>query len=222
MTGILDASKSKLTAMLEAFTDTQPRYYRVIHPTAPFLPGEKKHLYQYLTHYSSAARDALLQAMCAAVQSLPTSRYMGDNRDQLLERSFQAALQLITRLRDQKASAAAPSDKLPLLQAMILMIFATDFVGPGNSKLIQGLSKSIWLSMAVEVAYSLDLHLNTPHEAGSEQGLARSAWLILATLDRWNSASTSSPLRIADNRISLHQTDRLLVGDACFNLTRKS
>lgn len=147
---------------------------------------------------------------------------MGNNGDQLLERSFQVASQLIARLRDQDASAPKRSNKLAILQATILMMFATEFVGPRNSKLFQSSDKSFWLSMAVGVAYDLDLHLNKPHEAGSEQGLARSAWLILNVLDKWNSAGTSSPVRIENKRITLHPTDRILVGETCFHFTRKS
>ena len=59
-------------------------------------------------------------------------------------------------------------------------------------------------------------------DVDSEENLARRAWWIMVILDRWRSVSTSSTPLISDDKITLRDSDRQLLGEVTFHLVRVS
>jgi len=68
-------------------------------------------------------------------------------------------------------------------------------------------------------------HMESPestNDVDSEESLAKRAWWILVILDRWRSMSTSSMPMISDEKITMRDSDRQLLGDVGFQLIRVS
>ena len=111
--------------------------------------------------------------------------------------------------------------KLVYLQALILMIIATDNIGPSYKH------KTSWISLAVDAAEEMKLH-HTSRPNGSDErdpytrgDLGRRAWLILFVLDRWHALGKPGRLHISEDHCKLNDFDHDLVGEIPYHLIRK-
>ena len=111
--------------------------------------------------------------------------------------------------------------KVVNLQALILMAVATDNLGPSYDQ------KSFWISLAVDVATSMKLHLPSHvvdpngRDSFTRGDLGRRAWLILYILDRWHAVGQVGMLRISESNCELVEYDRELMGEDAFQMFRK-
>jgi len=111
--------------------------------------------------------------------------------------------------------------KLVNLEALILMVIATENTGPSYDQ------KSVWISLAVDAATTMKLHhpprLNDPNDLDSytRGDLGRRAWLILFILDRWHAMGESDMLRVAEDNCKLVDHDRVLMSEGPYHLFRK-
>ena len=112
-------------------------------------------------------------------------------------------------------------DNVLYLQALILMILATDIYPRSPSRI------SVWYGLAFTVSTFLQLHVKKDLEAIgtvnilSIDKMARKSWLVLVVLDRWYAASASYPPTISDKGVYLSPSDHVLLGDQLYHLTRE-
>jgi hypothetical protein len=111
-------------------------------------------------------------------------------------------------------------DNVLYLQTLVLMILATDIYPRSPCRI------SVWYGLAFTVSTFLQLHVKKDAEAVANANMtsidiiARKSWLVLVVLDRWHAAGASYPPTISDRGICLSLTDRALLGDQLYHLTR--
>ena len=200
------------------------RYYSLIHPTFPLLPHSKHRLRQRLATAPITVRDALLEALYAAVRSNPSADCKPNAPPPNPRRACE--LCVASQFESYDPRTVVPTSLL-LLQTMILMTFEADNHGPATLRGHSGPSRATWIGGAIGLAYSLKLHHNpcgdvTAGDLDTDDRLGRRVWWILVVLDRWHAISTSSPLFIPDSSVILLPEDQSLIGATPFHLVRLS
>ncbi|KAI6711501.1 hypothetical protein JHW43_005985 [Diplocarpon mali] len=197
-------------------------YYVVIHSTYPILPTSKTKLFEQLMGCPQPLREALYEALNAAVRSYPLP-----NPHQEEQYSSRRAAQLITMSSEDLGTSKPFSHNITCLQAMLLMAIEAGNRSP--SIVSQGGSpQSVWLGCAVGLAYSMKLHLHKQPDRTAENGpetddrLGRRLWWSLVIMDRWHASSTSSPLLIPDSSVVVYPEDQTLLGENLYHLARLS
>ena len=201
------------------------RYYSLVHPTFPLLPHSKPRLRQRLAAASITVREALLEALYAAVRSNPSYPPKAGSPSANPRRACELCVASQFESQDPRASV---SSSLLYLQTLILMALEADNHGPATMQGQHGgPPRAAWVGSAVGLAYSLKLHHNRVGERfahgdpDSDEKLGRRAWWVLVVLDRWHAISTSSPLFIPDSNVVLLPEDQMLIGLTPFHLVRK-
>lgn len=193
------------------------RYYRVIHATHPLLPDSKAELHLHLAKASAPIREAFLAALQTLVKPV-SSASASDSQN--AEFNSKAA-ELLMALQFEGASHRSLFDNLVYVQAMLLMVLTTDMNVSASSQ------PPVWYSLAFSMSTFLALRKRQPYkhntnpEINELEKLARRAWLLLMTLDRWHAASSMNPLLIAENGMTLVPQDNALLGDVGFHFARK-
>ncbi|KAI5787810.1 hypothetical protein FPQ18DRAFT_262738 [Pyronema domesticum] len=200
------------------------QYYTLIHPTFPLLPHSKARLRQRLAAASITVREALLEALYAAVRSNPScppSSIPANPR-----RACELCVASQFEAQDPRSSTAT---SLLYLQTTILMALEADNHSPATTRSgTSGMPKAAWVGSAVGLAYAMKLHCNrtvdryTHSDPDSDEKLGRRAWWVLVVLDRWHAISTSSPLFIPDSNVVLLPEDQTLIGLTPWHLVRLS
>lgn len=126
----------------------------------------------------------------------------------------------INKRRTQKL--VPPLSNLVYLQALILMIIATENSGPSF------LQNNHWFGLAITTATNMKLHLNWAQETGDSRAdpnsnakLGRRAWLILFILDSWHAPGTFGPLLVPAIGAKLVDSDLALLGAPAYHMFRK-
>jgi hypothetical protein len=118
------------------------------------------------------------------------------------------------------------SDRILLLEAMILMAIEADSHGPAGMHSQHSPSQAVWLGSAVGLAYSMRLHIPAQKELASDgdpdtdEKLARRCWLVLVTLDKLHASSTATPGLIPDDSVVILQEDQQF-GEVTYHLASK-
>lgn len=130
---------------------------------------------------------------------------------------------LVHDLHNQQHTMQTAEAKLVALQAVILMILATERNGPTDAE-YQG-----WFSQALSAANFHYYNIRNVRSAGKLLGhdidehhlLARRAWLTFVTLERWHAAGTATSSLVQDDLTELCAEDRTIFGDMGYYLLRK-
>ena len=130
------------------------RYYNVIHPTFPLLPNTKARLRSRLANCPITLREAFLEALYAAVRSLPSSTAPPPDFQ-----STRKAVDLITASQFENVATRTMSTNLIFLQSLILMALESDNHGPATMRGQLGPPRAVWLGSAVGLSYHLKLHI---------------------------------------------------------------
>ncbi|KAA8909954.1 hypothetical protein FN846DRAFT_775751 [Sphaerosporella brunnea] len=205
--------------------DSIDQYYSLIHPTFPLLPHSKPRLRQRLAAASITVREALLEALYAAVRSNPSYPPKAGAPKANPRRACELCVASQFESQDPRASVAS---SLLYLQTLILMALEADNHGPVTMRgMSGGPPRAAWVGSAVGLAYSLKLHHNRGErfaqgDPDSDERLGRRAWWVLVVLDRWHAISTSSPLFIPDSNVVLLPEDQTMIGLTPFHLVRLS
>ncbi|KAG9228822.1 hypothetical protein BJ875DRAFT_489498 [Amylocarpus encephaloides] len=190
--------------------DTVARYYASIHPVYPILSHASTRLRPLLSNCPGPLKDAFFESLHAAVQSFNSSA-----KQPLGHQSVKKAAQLIVMAQFEVASARPMSFNLIYLQTMLLMAIAAE----NHAWTVQsGLSRSVWISSAVSLAYDLKLHKQGLGQAvtsdpDSEENLTRRLWWSAVVMDRWHASSISCPLLIPDESVVFHPEDQVVLRD---------
>ncbi|KAK9474541.1 glucose-responsive transcription factor [Dipodascopsis tothii] len=220
------------------------RYYTLIHPVYPVLSHSRDHLRQRLAAADSEhARAALLHALAALVHTFsgsalragrpPAPPRRADGPDDL-----QLALQAL-----RNSQAAPPPDtaglagrqrafdgQLLLLQTMLLLAIDADCNREPAVALQGGArSRGFWIGSALGIASALKLTspvasaaAATTDDLDAPARLARRAFLVLATLDRWNAVSAGCTLMVPDSAVVLTRDDLAALGPESYHIVRLS
>ncbi len=194
-------------------TKLHVRYYRLIHATHPLLPDTKL---QVVLNLDKVSDGLVRDAFSAALQALVKSVTPGSASHQ---QGFRAS-QLLMALNFKDAATRSPLDNLVYLQAILLMALTADMSVPAISQ------QPVWYSLAGIMSDFLCLGAGQPykHNVDAEidfSRLARRAWIVFITLDRWHASSTLNRLVVAEDVTLLPQDDHMLLGGAGFHLARK-
>lgn len=189
------------------------RYYRLIHATHPLLADTKL---QVLLNLDKVIDAVVRDAFFASLQVLVKSISPGSTFQQQDDR----AAELLISLNFKDAANRTTTDNLVYLQAIILMALATDMSRPAISQ------QPIWYNLAGIMADFLGLGVGPPYKQTADpeleySKLARRAWLVFITLDRWNASGTLSRSIMPEDVILFPHDDHALLGGNGFHLLRK-
>lgn len=193
-------------------------YYRVIHATHPLLPDSKLELHLHLEKASISMRERFLAAFQTLVQPVSSASASDPQNVQ----THPKATELLLALQFEDAANRSFFDNLVYFQAILLMVLSTDMNISTSSQ------PPIWYGLASGMSSFLALRAKQPYKHNSNpeineiEKLARRAWLLLLTLDRWHAASTVNPLIIPENGVKLLRQDNALLGDVGFHFARLS
>ena len=182
-----------------------------MHPVLPILPSTKAKMRFNLTKVPTAMRDGLIYALNAAAPAADSS----------VGSSIKKAAEQLAAVQLEDLGNRSVSENLVYLQALLLMSLASSASGPTKAP------QSAWFNQALNVAISLGLHLNHPHEhvAGSDLDtngkLCRRAWLAFVVMDRWHAAGLGVPQLTNDSQAKLYPQDTELLGDVGTRFARK-
>lgn len=193
------------------------RYYRVVHATHPLLPDSKAQLHIHLAKASSPIREAFLAAFETLVKPVSLTPASDSQNVQLSSKAV--GLLMTLQLEDPKNRSFI--DNLVYLQAMLLMVLTTDmnistsFHTPVLNSLAYIMSNFLGLRARQSYKHNSDPEINELEK------LARRAWILLMTLDRWYAASTLNPVLTPPKGLTLLQQDIALLGDVGYHFARK-
>lgn len=193
------------------------RYYRVIHGTHPLLPDTKAELHLHLAKATGPMREAFLAAFQMVVKPVSSTSASDPQNGHFNSK----AAGLLMALQFEDAANRSFFDNLVYLQAMLLMVLTTDMNMSASSQ------PPVWYSLAFSMSTFLALRArqsykqNTDPENNELEKLARRAWLLLMTLDRWHAASTWNPLLIPEKGVTLLRQDEALLGSVGYHFARK-
>src|SRR5436190_11746016 len=125
------------------------RYYKDIHPTLPFLPFNKNNLTKRLSSCAPTLRNAFMEALYTTMHSLSSSMRPYQERQ-----GTRKAASVISAAQFESSASQALSDKILLLEAMILMAIEADIHGPMGMHSQHSPSQAVWLGSAVGLAYT--------------------------------------------------------------------
>lgn len=194
-------------------TEQLSRYYRVVHATHPLLADTKL---QVLLNLDKVIDSVVRDAFFASLQVLVKSISPGSTFQQQEVR----AAELLISLSFKDAATRTSTDNIVYLQAIILMAMATDTSGPAISQ------QPIWYSLACIMADFLGLSVGPPYKQNADpeieySKLARRAWLVFITLDRWHASGTLSRSIMPEDVTLFPHDDHALLGGNGFHLLRK-
>lgn len=186
------------------------RYYDLIHPLFPLLPRQIAGIQHLVENVPAGLCEAFFASLEAAITACTSGQ---------IETVLNAAAKQLTIIQVDRQLTSTLQSKLVYLQALILMIIATDNSGPSH------VQDNRWFGLAIDVATNMRLHLPVGHD-GREfepytRDLGRRCWLTLFVLDRWNAAGTCGQLRIQESNAKLFDSDYELLGDTAYNMYRK-
>lgn len=189
------------------------RYYRLIHVTHPLLADTKL---QVLLNLDKVIDAVVRDAFFASLQVMVKSTSPGSTSQQQDVR----AAELLMSLNFKDAATRTATDNLVYLQAILLMALATDMSGPVISQ------QPIWYNLAGIMADFLGLGVGPPYKQNADpeieySKLARRAWLVFVTLDRWHASGTLSRSIIPEDVTLFPHDDHTLLGGNGFHLLRK-
>lgn len=193
------------------------RYYRTIHATHPLLPDSKLELHLHLEKASIPMREAFLAAFQTLVQPVSSASASDPQNVQINSK----ATELLVALQFEDAANRSFFDNLVYFQAILLMVLSTDMNMAASSQ------PPVWYGVAFGMSAFLALRAKQPYKHNSNpeineiEKLARRAWLLLLTLDRWHAVSTLNPLIIPEKGVTLLRQDNALLGDVGFHFARK-
>lgn len=162
-------------------------------------------------------REAFIAALNKATQPNPSTA-VSDSRN---GQENTKATELLAGLQLEEAGARSQLDNLVFLQALLLMILGIEM------NAVAYVQRPVWYSAAYSVSEVLNLPRARPYGnlddsiQSSTEALARRAWLVFVTLDRWYSVGTSDVPLAKDKVIVLFPGDHALLGDTAFHITRK-
>lgn len=112
------------------------------------------------------------------------------------------------------------------LQTMLTLAVEVENSAFSHPKSLRKYSRSFWISNAVGLAYSIKLYLYKSEklqdcDPDADEKVGRRIWWSLFVMDRWNAASTSSPVLVPDSASVLYPEDLTLLGDGLWNMARK-
>lgn len=197
---------------------TTTRYYRYISPAYPILSHNTANLSARIEKCPPPLKEAFYGSLQAAVQSFPSQNLSTANQ------AGSKAAQLIQASLFESSTSRPFSSNLVYLQIILfLAIEAGNLAGAGP----RGPSQSVLLGIAAGLAREMKLHLTKPvdkseSDPDSDESIGRRIWWGLVIMDRWQSASTSSPLLIPDSSIVVDSEDKDLLGESVYQLARKS
>ncbi len=202
-------------------------YYRLVHPTLPFLPHSKNTLRARLANCSPALREAFLTALECAVRSLPNSKLQPEpNAQERLEH----VAGLVAWTPDEGGGSRSMSASIVQVQTYIFMALESDSRGPSVLRASAGPPKSEWLGRAVGLAFQLRLNAikllryregEGDADADANSKLAYRVYWVLFVLDKWHAASTSSHVVLMDPGALPLRTEQAILGDTLYYLARK-
>ena len=185
----------------------------------PLLPHDVNHIQNAVQKVPAGVCDAFFAALNAAIKACTTAN---------AETSIKSAGEQLAFIESDPQYTDMPLSKIVFLQASILMVIATENMGPSS---IKSTKRNQWMSFAIETASSLKLHvserttdavndpINDPYVRGD---LGRRAWLILFILDRWHALGTSDVLHVDEDTCTLVDHDRSILGENSYQMFRKS
>lgn len=161
-------------------------------------------------------------ALAAAVSSF--SRLAGpsaEHRDVEKKHMLSAANALMSAQMD--GNSANSVQGLVCLQAVLLLAIEADSHCEASG------AHSMWLGIAISMAYSMKLHVHKPTDldlttdGGIEkiEAIRRRLWISIAIMDRWHSSSNNSPLLVPESSVVLHPIDETLLGAELYQIARK-
>lgn len=178
-------------------------YYQIVHPTLPILPSSKPKLRAFLARSSNID---LRGAVLAGVNALAwPSNGSGSNSERA---ELLGAVARVAQSSGGLVSEELDAETRQLYMVCLLLLYL-------------GTGEAMWLSGAVSIAYSLEMHLaltqNQREKEEEEEAVAqRRLFLVLVVLDTLNSASKYSPPFIPNTLINFN-VDR---DAACFGAQR--
>lgn len=209
--------KSKSNVPLKKLWLTISRYYRLIHATHPLLPDSKAELHLHLVKTSGPVREAFLAAFQTLVKPVASTSASDPQNVQVSSK----AVRLLMALQFEDAASRSFFDNLVYLQAMLLMVMTTDMDVVASSQ------PPVWYPLAICMSTFLALRARQPYKHNTDpettelEKLARRAWLLLMTLDRWHAASSLNPVLTPEKGVTLLRQDSALLGDVGFHFARE-
>lgn len=199
------------------------RYYKVIQPTYCVLPFSKTQIISHLENCPVPLCEAMCHAISSAVRFFSQNDTSATPESITTRRSTQHILE--SSLED--ATSRPLRINILYLQIMLLLAIAAEMKALCHSGASGGYSRSFWISNAISLAYAIKIFLPRPRKANdinmeSDEHFARRLWWSIYVMERWNSASTSSPFLIPDSASVLYPDDLPLLGETLWNLARKN
>lgn len=220
-----DIGQAQISLKREVEIDnlTLETYYKVIQPTYCVLPFSKTQIISHLENCPVPLCEAMCHAISSAVRFFSQNDTSATPESITTRRSTQHILE--SSLED--ATSRPLRINILYLQIMLLLAIAAEMKALCHSGASGGYSRSFWISNAISLAYAIKIFLPRPRKANdinmeSDEHFARRLWWSIYVMERWNSASTSSPFLIPDSASVLYPDDLPLLGETLWNLARLS
>ncbi|KAL6714307.1 Glucose-responsive transcription factor [Lecanora helva] len=196
----------------ETYADQINAYYELIHPTLPLLSHTTEMIQQIVQRVPAGLLETFFDALDAAIAALLRVN---------VEDQIKRACRQVKSMIEYPDYVDDTLSELVYLQALILLVIATDNAGPS----CKSYSTSTWLSLAVDRAIAMNLHRpvrSNDSDPLTHRDLGRRAWLILYILDRWHAFGRGGILRVPDASCKLVDSDLALMGETPYHLFRLS
>ena len=178
----------------------------------PLLPPSTAGVQLTIAKVPTGLSEAFFRALEAAVAA-----YTQPNAEEPVKAAG-AYLQIINFDRQYVETVLA---KVVYLQSLILMIIATNSIGPYYE------FRARWIAAAVAIGQNLNLHhiprSDDPKDPNTNllRDAGRRAWLILYILDRWHGLGNPDVLHMPEEHCQLIDSDYDLLGGHPYHLFRK-
>ncbi|KAI1004766.1 hypothetical protein K3495_g3451 [Podosphaera aphanis] len=197
-------------------------YFKLIQPTFYLLPASKSKIIAQISSCPSPLREALYTAIFGAVKSFSIN-----SQAPLDNVNIRRTAQYIVTSALENPSSRPLRLNILYLQTMLLLAVEVENSAFSHPRTLGKYSRSVWISNAVGLAYSIKLYLYKSdrlqdYEPDTDEKVSRRIWWSLFVMDRWNAASTSSPVLVPDSASVLYPEDLALLGDGLWNLARLS
>ncbi|MCJ1312521.1 Glucose-responsive transcription factor [Agyrium rufum] len=202
-------------------------YVRHIHQTFPILQDPMSDLRRFMDKCLYALRGALCKAITIASDRRPLNATMNRNDNG-------AGMTVFNLMNDQVILPMASrnySNNLIYLQTCLLMIIASDVVGP-NQGIAGGPPRGAWFGMAYEVAQHMKLSELCKYQSqladaaetkwNTLRSVAGRCWWTLIILDRWYAAGHATARQIKDSVARMGVLDSKVLGNGLYHLGRLS
>lgn len=134
--------------------------------------------------------------------------------------------ELISVFQYEPSGNKSATENLVYLQVLILIILATDNIGPAAIRFDAGPSRAEWLGRAVGMITHLKLNSISAREkfVGTDEDtddkLGRRVYWSIFILDRWHAASISGLFQLPEHCSTLVAEDEVALGDIPYQLAR--